>query len=274
MATPELLAKLNGDLTALPYEKLQTLYERSPGRFRARLEPAAVGLAGGDRSQGAYRSRSRCDRAGQRGGSGPENEAAADAPSATETAVLPILDKANRLLAELGERNKVAELLVGQTTRELLTHECCKAIAGEATRGCTTSSTAACLRSCSGPIDTVRAGGRTARQGAPPTVPRADRKPTCARCGDRCRSICAGPEETERTAASARPGRRQPCRKSRSWKTRSRETDTAEPASSRSDFRRKRPRTSRPQWTCTSWSCSGFRCTPARSRSSSATASA
>lgn len=42
-------------------------------------------------------------------------------------AVLPILHKAERLLAALGAD---AEHLVGARTRELLTHECCKAIAG------------------------------------------------------------------------------------------------------------------------------------------------
>ena len=41
--------------------------------------------------------------------------------------VLPILHKAERLLAALGEE---AERLVGASTRELLTHECCKAVAG------------------------------------------------------------------------------------------------------------------------------------------------
>jgi hypothetical protein len=127
---PELVEMPDGALAAMPIEALQESYAHSAGRFVEQWNRLlATWLAEIDR-------RARCllaeiEPSAETTGS---NAPVADdgRRNETELAVLPILEKANRPLEVLASKSVLAEKLVGPRTRELLTHECCKAIAGEA----------------------------------------------------------------------------------------------------------------------------------------------
>jgi len=127
---PELVEMPDGALAALPVEELQETYGRSTGHFVQQWDRLLAGwLAEIER-------RARILRAEPAAASEATRPMPAvkdvDGPGPMELAVLPILQKANRLLEMLGRKSALAEALVGPRTRELLTHECCKAIAGEA----------------------------------------------------------------------------------------------------------------------------------------------
>lgn len=127
---PELVEMPDGALAAMPVEELQETYGRSAGHFVQQWDRLLAGwLAEIERRARILRAEPGA--AGEATKPMPA-ERDADGPDPMELAVLPILQKANRLLEMLGRKSALAEALVGPRTRELLTHECCKAIAGEA----------------------------------------------------------------------------------------------------------------------------------------------
>jgi hypothetical protein len=127
---PELVEMPDGALAALPVEELQETYGRSAGHFVQQWDRLLAGwLAEIERRARILRAEPAAASEATRPMPAAKD---ADGPGPMELAVLPILQKANRLLKTLGRKSALAEALVGPRTRELLTHECCKAIAGEA----------------------------------------------------------------------------------------------------------------------------------------------